>query len=134
MSGATDVEETAIINYYFNGGAMATRSACWMALFSTLPTDSSFADELALANGYGRINIFSAMSVQDATAVRFDNDSNLIWTASGGDWLNILGCAFFPLVTGGTPFWTGGITAGVQIDDGEQFVVTAGQLGITVSG
>ena len=140
MSQASDYLENALLDHVLSNTAMTSPTTVYVGLFTSDPSLGS-TDELLEAgtfttevsgNGYARKAVsFGAASGGSATS-----DANVTFDpASGGDWGEITHIAIVSSATGGAGecYFFGRLQTAKNIQDGDTFQITSGNLTVTLA-
>lgn len=116
----------ALLNWFRGTAFPAAPAAVYAGLHSADPGGTG-ANELPVANGYGRLAVASDAPVDYSDGRMSDNTDAETWTASGGDWGLVTHVGFWDAATGGN-FLGRGPTVNADIKDGDTYTFAAGAL------
>ena len=135
MANISDYAENKILDHMLlESTSFTAPTNVWIALFSSTPTDTG-GTELAVANGYARLKVgLGEASTKFDTAAAGVTENVQAWsfTASGANWLAVLGAGIYDAATvGNLLFW--GTFSSVQINDGDTLTFPLGQFVVTMA-
>lgn len=120
MSGISDYGKNKVLDDLVSGGA-------FLALFTTAPTDAGGGTEV-LGAGYARQSVtFSAASGGSKS-----NTSTHTFTASGGNFGDVVAGALYDAASGGNLLYWDAFTSATT-NDGESITVNPGGFVVTAS-
>lgn len=129
MSAASDYTENLALKFLLTTETATRPTAWYLALFTSDPTDANTGDEVTTAaSGYSREDI--AFSVTNDTGT---NSATVTFDAALIDWGTVTHVGVFDAATGGNLLFHGSVTTSKQIDVGDTFQVTQGNLSITLA-
>ena len=141
MSNFSDYAEVKVIDHILRSSSFSKPSAIYLALVTTLATDSSTGSTLVEPSGGGYAR-YSLGAPADATWTRSSsttgvatNAASITFTASGGNYGTIVGIALVDSSSAGNVlFYSGTLTSGSKtINDGDSLVFAIGDISITVA-
>lgn len=126
MSSFTNFLENELLDHVFRNAAYTQPTTVYLALFTVAPTDAGGGTEVS-GNGYAR----QAVTFGAASGGAIANTSAVQFTASGGNFGDVVAVAYFDaLTTGNMLAWDGITTA--TINDGDTLSFPIGDLDITL--
>ncbi len=98
----SDFQENRILNAEFGNTAFTQDDPIYLALFSAAPSDTGGGTELT-GNGYARIAVETGANSEwnTASAGVVDNTNEIVYTASGGNWSEVVAMGQYDALTGG---------------------------------
>ncbi|MFB0972095.1 MAG: hypothetical protein QMB54_03845 [Neofamilia sp.] len=131
MSKASNWLEDQIINYFYRGQQVTQPTQLYLALYTTNPTDGDSGTEVVGA-GYSRKLInFNAPTQQNDRGTT-TNSARIEFPRATGSWGEIAYFAIRTAATGGNMLSHGAFNKPTAINDGDQYVIEAGNLTVTV--
>lgn len=128
MSALSNYLENALLNHVLRNTAMSSPTTVYLALFTSDPGEAGGGTELS-GDGYARQSVaFDAPS--DGVA---DNTSDIEFPQATGDWGEVTHVGLFDAETAGNLLWYGALTASKTINTDDQFVVSAGDLDVSLA-
>jgi hypothetical protein len=130
MSGPTDAEELAMLDGVFNDPAYTPPATRYLALSTTTPTDAGANFTEPVGNAYARVATTAAdWSAASGTAPAIkQNSATLSFPTASGAWGTVTHIGIFDAASGGTPRWTGALTASKVVSSGDTAQFTATQI------
>ena len=128
MASASNYLKTAIVDGVLRGTTYAAPTTVYLALYSDTQTDADGGTELT-GNGYARL----AIAFDADTAGVTQNTSQLIYTASGGNWLQAQTWGIRDALTGGNLLIHAALETPETLSDGNTLTLAAGELDITIA-
>lgn len=126
MSSFSDFAENELLDHLLAVGAYTSPTNVYLALFTVAPTDAGGGTEVS-GNGYARqLCAFSAAS-GGATS----NSAEESFTASGGNFGDIVAIGIFDAVSAGNMLAWDGITT-ATVNDGDTITFAAGDIDVTL--
>ena len=126
MSTFSDYLENELLDHVFNNSAYTSPTTVYLALYTAAPTDAGGGTEVS-GNGYSRQAVTFGTSASGAIA----NTAAVSFTASGGNWGDILAVGYFDASSAGNFLaWDG--TATATVNDGGTLTFPIGDLDITL--
>jgi hypothetical protein len=132
MGAATDYLEAKLLDHSLGTTAYTKPSAVYLSLHTASPGETgSLTSEVSLTGtAYARQPItFNASSVGTGTAT---SSATVTFTAATASWGLISYIGISDASTGGNMLYYGAVTTSKQIDSGDTFSVTAGNLSISL--
>lgn len=129
MSAFSDYSEANILNYITGRAAMPARTDAFLALFSTIPTDTG-GTELT-GGAYARVNVtaaFGSAPVGDTIS----NSATISFPTASSAWATIKGYGLYDASTGGNLLWRGATSTDITVNSGQTYQIGAGSLQLTV--
>jgi hypothetical protein len=134
MSAASDYLENEVLDHVLGNGVYTPASTLYVGLWTADDglESGTLTSECPNANGYARqsiaFNTASGGSSANSATVTFP-------AASGGNWGTITHVAVMDNAThgAGNVIFHGSVTSAKQIDDGDTFQISAGNLTITLA-
>lgn len=134
MAGAmTDYLEKKLLDHALGKAAFTMPTGVFLALCTANPTETgSTTGEVSTSGGsaYARQPITATMSATDATTGTSSNAGAITFAVAGADWGNIAYFAIMDAASGGNMLFFGTTQTIRQILQGDQYVVSAGQLAV----
>ena len=136
MTAMSNYMENKLINHIFRDTAWSAESGLYVGLvglYDAAELEAGTITKEISGNAYARVSVkgnanWSAGSTNGLT----DNESAIEFTtSSGGDWGHISGIFLSNASTSGDVILYGALTAVKFVEDGDQFVIAAGDLDIT---
>ena len=131
MSAASDYLENEVLDHVLGKGTrdFPSPTNLRVGLFTSMPTDSGGGTEVS-GSGYGRQAVtFNAASSGSATT----SGDLTFGPASGGDFGTILGIGIFDATTSGNLLIFTTLAASKTVSDGDTFVISAGNLTVSLA-
>lgn len=126
MGSKSDYLETAFINHVLRNTALASPTAVYVALYTTLPTDAGGGVEVS-GGGYARkVATFDAPSPAGQT----QNAADILFAVATATWGTITGWAVLDALTGGNFLYWGNLDTPNVIGIGDRLRFAAGDLQI----
>lgn len=132
MAAATNYTELNVLNYILTTtaltGSNARPTAWYVALFTAAPSDSGGGTECT-GGSYARQSV--AFTVAQASGVTTGtNTATITFPLATANWGTVTHLAVMDALTSGNMLFHGALTASKQIDSGDTFQITAGNLSI----
>jgi hypothetical protein len=134
MTALSSYAERKVLDHLFKNTSYTSPNA-YIGLFTTNPTDSASGSEVASAYSYARIQIDNKMgsATTGTDNSTITNTSNITFAAAnGGSFGLVTHIGIFDNSTGGNLLAYGQLAASKQIDDGDTFQISTGNLSITI--
>jgi len=125
MAQMSDYLENTLIDHLFRNTQMATPGTVYVALYTDDPTDADTGTELT-AGGYARKS-FTLAAPSGGTA---SNDADIMFDAATEDWPTVTHIGIRDADTGGNLLMHQALATPVNILDGNNFRIPAGELTI----
>ena len=126
MSSFSNYLVNKLLDHVFNGVAYTPPSAVYLALYTVAPTDAGGGTEVSGA-GYARLEVdFTAAASQ-----AIENSADLTFTASGGNFGEVVAVGIFDALTGGNLLSWDEITP-ATINDTDDLNFPAGDIDQTL--
>ena len=127
MSDLSNYGENACAKYIANE-TPPTLTTLYLSLHTGSPGEANDgSNELAVANGYAR----EAISFASVSGASVSTDTDIVFTASGGDWSGATHYGIYDASTAGNLVALKAIGSTVTVTDGNTFTVGSGDLSIT---
>ena len=127
MSSFSDYLEDAVLDHVFNNTALTSPTTVYLALFTVAPTDAGGGTEVS-GSGYARQATAFGASSGGAIA----NTAAESFTASGGNFGNVVAVGIFDAVSGGNMLAWDNITS-ATVNDGDTINFAIGAIDITLT-
>lgn len=128
MSDLTDFLENELLDHVLRNSSYTPPSAVYLGLFTTAPTDAGGGTEVS-GSGYARQAITFGSAASGGT---ISNTAAVAFTASGGNFGNVLAVGIFDaLTTGNLLFWKA-ITS-VTINSGDTLNFPIGDIDVSLA-
>lgn len=127
MSSFTDFLEDELLDHVFGAAAYSSPASVHLALFTVAPTDAGGGTEVS-GSGYARQQ--TAFTASSGGAI--SNSALESFTASGGNFGNIVAIGIFDAATSGNMLAWDGITS-ATVDDGDTIEFAIGDINITLT-
>ena len=136
MTAMSDYMENKLINHICRDTAWAQESGLYVGLvgkFDAAELEAGTITKEISGNAYARISVKGNANWSDgSTNGLTDNENDITFAAaSGGDWGHVSGLFLSNASTAGNVILYGALTAVKIVEDGDQFVISAGDLDIT---
>jgi hypothetical protein len=128
MSAISNYLENAIINHTLRNVPFTAPTTIYLALFLTAPLDSGTGTEVS-GGAYARQVVTFVAPSDGATT----NVSDVVFPVATADWGTISHLGLYSAATGGNLLYHGAFTLSKVIQTGDQFIVRAGDLDITIA-
>jgi len=129
MAALSDYAENLLLNFLMTGTGSAP-SNLYLGLYTTAPNDAGGGTELS-GNGYSRQAI--TFNTASGTSGTTDNSNTQSFTASGGDFGNIVALGIFDAQTSGNLLWHGTIATNKTVYSGDSIQFAAGSIDLTIA-
>ncbi len=129
MAALSDYAENLLLNFILTGAGSAP-SNLYLGLYTTAPNDAGGGTELS-GNGYSRQAI--TFNTASGTGGTTDNSNVTSFTASGGDFGNIVALGIFDAQTSGNLLWHGAIATNKTVYSGDSIQFAAGSIDLTIA-
>lgn len=127
MAAASDYVENLSLNWLLTTSAATRPSAWYVALFTTDPTDAGTGTEVT-GGSYARKAV--TFNVTNDTAV---NAANVLFDTATASWGAISHVAVYDAATGGHLLFHGAASSTKQIDTGDAYLISAGNLSVVMA-
>lgn len=128
MSSLSDLLENDLLDYAFGGTAVGfTPGTTYLALFTVTPSDAGGGTEVTAANGYAR----AAITWGAAAAGSKTTTADIVFTAAGGNWGDIVAVGIFDAVSAGNMLAWDGITT-ATVNDTDTLTFATGNVTVTL--
>jgi hypothetical protein len=136
MTAMSDYMENKLINHICRDTAWAQESGLYVGLvgkFVAADLEAGTITQEISGNAYARISVKGNANWSDgSTSGLTDNENDITFAAAaGGDWGHVSGLFLSNASTAGNVILYGALTAVKIVEDGDQFVIAAGDLDIT---
>lgn len=132
MSKASNWLEDQIANYFFRAQQVTQPTQLYLALYTTNPTDADTGTEVVGASYSRRLIGFSAPTQQNDKGV-ISNSARIEFPRATGSWGEISYFAIRTAASGGNMLTYGSFNKPTTINDGDQYVIEAGNLTVSIS-
>lgn len=127
MSAASNYTENLALKWLLTTDAATRPTAWYVGLFTSDPTDAGTGTEVSGTN-YARKTV--GFTVTNDTA---SNGTVTFDAAGSGGWGTITHVGIYDASTSGNLLFHGAVTTSKQIDEGDTFQISAGNLTITLA-
>ena len=127
MSSFSDYLEDAVLDHVFRNVALTSPTTVYLALFTVAPTDAGGGTEVSGA-GYAR----QAITFGAASGGVMNNSVAVSFTASGGNYGDVLAVGIFDALTVGNLLAWDGITS-ATINDGDTLNFDTSNITLTLT-
>ncbi|MEM4658701.1 MAG: hypothetical protein QXX77_09815 [Candidatus Methanosuratincola sp.] len=127
MGAFTDYLENKLLDHSLGTASYTKPTAVYLGLFTAAPGESGGGTEVS-GGGYAR----QAVTFNAASGGTTLNSSDITFPTATANWGTITHVALFDASTGGNMLYYGALTSSVVINSGQQFVILAGDLDITL--
>ena len=134
MAALSDFLEAALLNHTFRTATYTKPTTVYVALFTTATTDAGGGTEVT-GGAYARQALTSADATWAAPGVAglIDNVAAINFPVATVAWGTITHLALYDALTVGNPLFHGALTASKIIGVGDQFIVPAGNLDVSLA-
>lgn len=132
MSKASNWLEDQIVNYFFRAQQVTQPTQLYLALYTTNPTDADTGTEVVGASYARRLIGFSVPTQQNDKSV-ISNSARIEFPRATGSWGEISYFAIRTAASGGNMLTYGSFNKPTTINDGDQYVIEAGNLTVSVA-
>lgn len=126
MSSFSDYLENAVLDHVFRNTALTSPTTVYLALYTVAPTDAGGGTEVSGA-GYAR----QAITFGAAVAGAMSNTVAVSFTASGGNYGDVIAVGIFDASTAGNLLAWDGITS-ATVNDGDTLDFAIGDIDLTL--
>lgn len=130
MAALSDHAENLLLNWLMTTDSVTRPTAWYVGLYTAAPSDSGGGTEVS-GNGYSRQS--ATWGTATGTGGTTDNEANVTFTASGGDWGTITHIGIHDASTGGNLLWHGAMSASKTIADGDTLQFNTGNIDLTLA-
>ena len=130
MSALSDHAENLILNFLMTSGTATRPTAWYVALYTVAPSDSGGGTEVS-GNGYSRQTV--AWGTATGTGGTTDNTGVVSFTATGGNFGEIVAIGIHDASSGGNLLWHGALSANKTVNDGDTLEFAAGAIDLTIA-
>lgn len=130
MSALSDHAENLILNFLMTSGTATRPTAWYVALYTVAPSDAGGGTEVS-GNGYSRQTV--AWDTATGTGGTTDNTGAVSFTASGGNFGEIVAIGIHDASSGGNLLWHGALSANKTVNDGDTLEFAAGAIDLTIA-
>jgi len=130
MSALSDHAENLILNFLMTSGTATRPTAWYVALYTVAPSDSGGGTEVS-GNGYSRQTV--AWDTATGTGGTTDNTGVVSFTATGGNFGEIVAIGIHDASSGGNLLWHGALSANKTVNDGDTLEFAAGAIDLTIA-
>jgi hypothetical protein len=141
MSAASNYSERKILDHVLTTSAFTQPSARYLALFNSTSGNTlanlqagTLTDEISTSgSAYGRQTVtFASAATANGTTSSATN-ATVTFQAATSSWGTVTHIAVMDAATGGNVLFFGAVTTSKQIDTGDTFQVTSGNLTIALA-
>lgn len=138
MSQASDYLEDALLDHVLRNTALTSPTNVYVGLFTSDPSTGSTNENLEAGTLTNEISGFDyarkAVTFGAASGGSITNNANVTFDpANGGDWGTITHIAILDALTTGNVLFYGTLQTAKDIQDGDTFQVTTGNLTVTLA-
>lgn len=130
MAALSDHAENLLLNWLMTTDSVTRPTAWYVGLYTAAPSDSGGGTEVS-GNGYARQS--ATWGTASGTGGTTDNEANITFTASGGDWGTITHIGIHDAASGGNLLWHGAMSASKTIADGDTLQFNTGNIDLTLA-
>ena len=130
MAALSDYAENLLMNWMMTTDSVTRPTAWYVALYTAEPSDSGGGTEVS-GNGYSRQAI--SVSTASGTGGTTSNNSNITFTAAGGDWGTVTHIGIHDASSSGNLLWHGVMTGSKTIADGDTLQFNTGNIDLTIA-
>jgi hypothetical protein len=130
MAALSDHAENLLLNWLMTTDSVTRPTAWYVGLYTAAPSDSGGGTEVS-GSGYSRQS--ATWGTASGTGGTTDNEANVTFTASGGDWGTITHIGIHDASTGGNLLWHGAMSASKTIADGDTLQFNTGNIDLTLA-
>ena len=130
MSALSDHAENLILNFLMTSGTATRPTAWYVALYTVAPSDAGGGTEVS-GNGYIRQTV--AWDTATGTGGTTDNTGAVSFTATGGNFGEIVAIGIHDASSGGNLLWHGALSANKTVNDGDTLEFAAGAIDLTIA-
>lgn len=127
MAAISNYLENALINHTLRNTALPSPTAVYVGLFLSDPTDANTGTQVT-GTAYARQPVTFSAPSNGATS----NTADIEFPVAGSDWGTITHLGIFDAATGGNLLYHGAFTVSKIIQNGDQFIIRAGDLDISL--
>lgn len=127
MGAFTDYLENKLLDHSLGTNTFTKPTAVYLGLFTAAPGEGGGGTEVS-GGGYAR----QAVTFAAASGGTTSNSADITFPTATANWGTITHVALFDASTGGNMLYYGALTSSVVINSGQQFVILAGDLDITL--
>lgn len=127
MSAASNYAETLALTWLLTSNSATRPTAWYVGLFTTDPTDAGSGTEVS-GNAYTRKAVAFTVSGDTAT-----NSGTVTFDPATGSWGTITHIGIYDAATTGNLLFHGSVTVSKQIDSGDTFQISTGNLSISLA-
>ena len=130
MAALSDHAENLLLNWLMTTDSVTRPTAWYIGLYTAAPSDSGGGTEVT-GNGYSRQS--ATWGTASGTGGTTDNEANVTFTASGGDWGTITHIGIHDAASSGNLLWHGAMSASKTIADGDTLQFNTGNIDLTLA-
>ena len=130
MSALSDHAENLMLNFLMTSGTATRPTAWYVALYTVAPSDAGGGTEVS-GNGYSRQTV--AWDTATGTGGTTDNTGAVSFTATGGNFGEIVAIGIHDASSGGNLLWHGALSANKTVNDGDTLEFAAGAIDLTIA-
>lgn len=127
MSSFSNYLEDAVLNHVFRNSALTSPTTVYMALYTTTPSDAGGGVQVSGA-GYTR----QAVTFGAPSGGAISNTGSVSFTASGGNFGDVVAVGLFDAASAGNLLAWDGITT-ATVNDGDTITFAVGDIDITLT-
>lgn len=127
MSSFSDYLENAVLNHVFRNVALTSPSTVYLALYTAAPTDAGGGTQVS-GSGYAR----QAITFGAPSGGTISNTAAVSFTASGGNFGNVVAVGIFDALSGGNLLAWDAITS-ATVNDGDTINFPIGDIDVTLT-
>lgn len=129
MSAASDYVENLSLNWLLTTSTATRPTAWYVALFTTDPTDAGTGTEVSTSGtAYARQSV--AFTVTNDTAV---NSANVLFPTATASYGTVTHVGIYDAATGGHLLFHGAASTSKAIDTGDAYLISSGNLAVTLA-
>ena len=128
MSQLSNYLENALVNAVLRNTTYTSPATVYVALYTTDPTDADAGSEVS-GGSYARQSVAFDAPSNGATA----NTAGLTFPVATANWGTITHVGIRDASAAGNLLWHGALSASKVINSGDQFVINAGDLDVSLA-
>lgn len=130
MAALSDHAENLLLNWLMTTDSVTRPTAWYVGLFTAAPNDAGGGTEIS-GDGYSRQS--ATWDTATGTGGTTANDSDISFTASGGNWGDVTHIGIFDASTDGNLIWHGAMTSSKTVNDGDTLQFSTGNIDLTIA-
>jgi len=132
MGSKSDYLENAILDHVLTNTALTSPSSVFIALFTTVPTDSTSGVEVT-GGSYARLEVGAATGRDFTAAAAGATSNNEDWSfvQASANWNTVSGFAVMDSLTDGEMLYWGDVSPAKLVENGDTAKFLTGDLDIT---